>query len=132
MSHPVVCRVSSRNQNCWPCFSNGIASPWPCAVRRISSFSSPTRSFHYWKHTVALALEAKAAQAGADRLAIWKDAAGRWPIIERESFVLLQPPELSDRHRLQYPAALPSDGVGGAPGSPCRQRGDGPGHRLRK
>ena len=38
----------------------------------------------------APALEAKAAQAGADMLAIWKDAAGCWSIIERDSFVLLQ------------------------------------------
>ena len=38
----------------------------------------------------APALEAKFAQAGADMLAIWKDAAGCWPIIERDSFVLLQ------------------------------------------
>lgn len=38
----------------------------------------------------ASALELKAAQAGADMLAIWKIAAGCWPIIERDSFVLLQ------------------------------------------
>jgi transposase len=38
----------------------------------------------------APALEARFAQAGADMLAIWKDAAGRWSIIERDSFVLLQ------------------------------------------
>jgi transposase len=38
----------------------------------------------------APALEAKSAQAGADMLAIWKDAAGCWSILERDSFVLLQ------------------------------------------
>ena len=38
----------------------------------------------------APALKAKAVQAGKDMLAIWKDAAGCWPIIERDSFVLLQ------------------------------------------
>jgi len=38
----------------------------------------------------APALEAKSAQAGADMLAIWKDAAGCWPIMDRDSFVLLQ------------------------------------------
>jgi len=38
----------------------------------------------------APALEAKAVQAGADMLAIWKDAAGCWPIVARDSFVLLQ------------------------------------------
>lgn len=59
----------------------------------------PEAWFAYWDLYVeskvdprakAPALEAKAAQAGADMLAIWKDAAGCWPIIERESFVLLQ------------------------------------------
>jgi transposase len=38
----------------------------------------------------APALEAKFAQAGADMLAIWKDAAGCCSIIDRDSFVLLQ------------------------------------------
>lgn len=38
----------------------------------------------------APALEAKSVQAGTDMLAIWKTAAGCWPIIERDSFVLLQ------------------------------------------
>ena len=38
----------------------------------------------------AAALEAKAAQAGADMLAIWKEAAGCWAIVQRDSFVLLQ------------------------------------------
>lgn len=38
----------------------------------------------------APALEAKSVQAGTDMLAIWKDAAGCWPIIKRDSFVLLQ------------------------------------------
>jgi len=53
----------------------------------------------YWERYVetkldhraqAPALEAKSQQAGADMLAIWKDAAGCWPIIERDAFVLLQ------------------------------------------
>jgi hypothetical protein len=38
----------------------------------------------------APALEEKAAQAGEDMLAIWKDAAGSRHIIERDRFVLLQ------------------------------------------
>jgi len=38
----------------------------------------------------APALEAKAAQAGVDMLAIWKDVAGCWSILKRDSFVLLQ------------------------------------------
>ena len=38
----------------------------------------------------APALEAKFAQAGVDMLAIWKEAAGCWPLIERDRFVLLQ------------------------------------------
>lgn len=38
----------------------------------------------------APALEAKAAQAGEDMLAIWSDAAGAWSIVERDAFVLLQ------------------------------------------
>jgi transposase len=38
----------------------------------------------------APALEAKAAQAGQDLLDIWKQAAGCWPIIKRDAFVLLQ------------------------------------------
>jgi transposase len=38
----------------------------------------------------APALEAKSAQAGADMLAIWKDAAGSWNIVARDTFVLLQ------------------------------------------
>lgn len=38
----------------------------------------------------APALEAKAVQAGRDMLAIWKYAAGRWPIVAHDSFVLLQ------------------------------------------
>ena len=38
----------------------------------------------------APALEEKAAQAGEDMLAIWKDAAGSRYIFERDSFVLLQ------------------------------------------
>lgn len=38
----------------------------------------------------APALEAKSAQAGADMLAIWKDAAGCWNIVSRDAFVLLQ------------------------------------------
>lgn len=59
----------------------------------------PEGWFAYWDLYVeskvdprakAPALEAKSAQAGADMLAIWKDAAGCWPIIARESFVLLQ------------------------------------------
>jgi hypothetical protein len=37
----------------------------------------------------APALEEKAAQAGEDMLAIWKDAAGSRHIVERDSFVLL-------------------------------------------
>jgi len=36
------------------------------------------------------ALEAKSAQAGADMLAIWQAAAGRWAIVSRDAFVLLQ------------------------------------------
>jgi transposase len=36
------------------------------------------------------ALEAKSAQAGADMLAIWKDAAGCWNIVVRDAFILLQ------------------------------------------
>jgi transposase len=36
------------------------------------------------------ALEAKSAQAGADMLAIWQAAAECWPIISRDTFVLLQ------------------------------------------
>ena len=53
----------------------------------------------YWERYVeskldprarAPALEAKAAQAGADMLAIWTDAAGCWPIVDRAAFVLLQ------------------------------------------
>jgi transposase len=38
----------------------------------------------------APALEEKSAQAGADMLAIWKDAAGCWAIGQRDAFVLLQ------------------------------------------
>jgi len=38
----------------------------------------------------APALEAKSAQAGADMLAIWKDAVGRRDIENRDAFVLLQ------------------------------------------
>jgi hypothetical protein len=38
----------------------------------------------------AAALEEKATQAGEDMLAIWKDAAECWSILERDSFVLLQ------------------------------------------
>ncbi|MEK7996377.1 MAG: transposase [Planctomycetota bacterium] len=38
----------------------------------------------------APALEAKAAQAGEDMLAIWKDAAECWTIVQRDAFVLLQ------------------------------------------
>lgn len=38
----------------------------------------------------APALEEKFAQAGTDMLAIWKDAACCWPIVNRDSFVLLQ------------------------------------------
>jgi transposase len=38
----------------------------------------------------AAALEAKAAQAGEDMLAIWKDAARCWDIGQRDTFVLLQ------------------------------------------
>lgn len=38
----------------------------------------------------APALEAKAVQAGKDMLAIWKDAAGCWSVVARDSFVLLQ------------------------------------------
>jgi len=45
----------------------------------------------------APALETKFKEAGADMLAIWKDAAGRWPIIERDSFVLLQRVFLEER-----------------------------------
>jgi transposase len=53
----------------------------------------------YWERYVeskidprarAPALETKSAQAGADMLAIWKDAAGHWTIVERDAFVLLQ------------------------------------------
>ncbi len=36
------------------------------------------------------ALQAKAAEAGGDMLAIWEEAAGCWPIAARDSFVLLQ------------------------------------------
>lgn len=59
----------------------------------------PEGWFAYWELYVeskvdprakAPALEAKSAQAGADMLAIWKDAAGCWSIIERDSFVLMQ------------------------------------------
>lgn len=38
----------------------------------------------------APALEAKFAQAGADMLAIWKEAAGCWGLVQREAFILLQ------------------------------------------
>ena len=38
----------------------------------------------------APALEAKAAQAGEDMLAIWKDATWCWAIAQRDAFVLLQ------------------------------------------
>jgi transposase len=53
----------------------------------------------YWERYVetkldpraqAPALEAKSAQAGADMLAIWKEAAGRRDIVSRDAFVLLQ------------------------------------------
>lgn len=53
----------------------------------------------YWERYVetkidprarAPALEAKAAQAGQDLLEIWKQAAGCWPLIKRDAFVLLQ------------------------------------------
>lgn len=36
------------------------------------------------------ALQGKAAEAGADMLAIWEEVAGCWPIAARDSFVLLQ------------------------------------------
>ena len=35
-------------------------------------------------------LRTKAAEAGADMLAIWQDAAGCWPIVDLDAFVLLQ------------------------------------------
>ena len=53
----------------------------------------------YWERYVetkldpraeAPALEAKSLQAGRDMLAIWKGAAGCWPIVARDAFVLLQ------------------------------------------
>lgn len=53
----------------------------------------------YWERYVeskvdpraqAPALEAKAAQAGADMLALWKAAAGCWELVQREAFILLQ------------------------------------------
>lgn len=61
--------------------------------------SLPSSWGNYWDRYVerkvdpraeAQALEEKAAQAGEDMLAIWKDAAGSRSIFERESFVLLQ------------------------------------------
>lgn len=36
------------------------------------------------------ALQGKAAEAGADMLAIWEETTGYWPIVVRDSFVLLQ------------------------------------------
>jgi transposase len=53
----------------------------------------------YWERYVeskldprarAPALEAKAAQAGEDMLAIWKDASAYWDIGQRDAFILLQ------------------------------------------
>jgi transposase len=53
----------------------------------------------YWERYVetkldprakAPALEAKSVQAGRDMLAIWKDVAGCWDIVDRDAFVVLQ------------------------------------------
>lgn len=61
--------------------------------------SLPSSWASYWECYVeskldprarAPALEEKSAQAGADMLAIWKDAAGCWAIGRRDAFVLLQ------------------------------------------
>ena len=59
----------------------------------------PTAWAVYWERYVetkvdpraqAPALSAQAAQAGADLLAIWKDAAGCWAIAQCDAFILLQ------------------------------------------
>lgn len=59
----------------------------------------PESWFVYWERYVEgkldpraklKALQAKSTEAGEDMLAIWQDAAGCWPIIDRDAFVLMQ------------------------------------------